>query len=467
MSARQAVRTESAASPTSAPAPTLPTCGICDHRRYATEASGESAFVVEHPPITFGRGVLAEAGPHAAALGCRRVALFTDPRVGKLELVARVRALLAHAGIDVAVYDAVHVEPTDESFAAAARFARDGRFDGFVSVGGGSTIDTCKAANLYATYPADFLTYVNKGVGAGREIPGPLRPHIACPTTSGTGSECTGIAVCDVLSLRVKTGIASRRLRPTLALIDPDCMDTLPGAVVAASGFDQLSHALEAYTARPFTRRSRPADPLARPISQGANPWSDLGSLEALRLAGLFLVRAVRDAADREAREQMLYAATLAGIAFGNAGVHLPHAMAYGVAGQVRDFRMPDYPPDEPLVPHGVSVIVNAPSVFRTTAPADPARHLLAAAALGADTSQAGPDEAGELLAGTIIALMRARPGCPTVSAASATRRPTSSRSPRPRSSKSGSWPKPRSPSTAASWPSYSAPRWAIGRPRN
>jgi alcohol dehydrogenase class IV len=184
-------------------------------------------------------------------------------------------------------------------------------------------------------------------------------------------------------------------------------MDTLPSTVVAASGFDQLSHALEAYTARPFTERPRPDNPLLRPISQGANPWSDVGSLAALRLAGQFLVRAVSDASDREAREQILFASTLAGIAFGNAGVHLPHAMAYGVAGQVRDFRMPEYPPEEPLVPHGVSVIVNAPSVFRATAHSSVRRHLDAAAALGADTSHMAPDEAGEVLAQTIIAMMQ------------------------------------------------------------
>ena len=93
------------------------------------------------------------------------------------------------------VYDAVRVEPTDGSFAAAAEFARAAAVDGFVSVGGGSVMDTTKAANLYSTYPADILHYVNAPVGAAAPVPGPLRPHLACPTTSGTGSESTGIAV--------------------------------------------------------------------------------------------------------------------------------------------------------------------------------------------------------------------------------------------------------------------------------
>ena len=94
--------------------------------------------------------------------------------------------------------------------------------DGFVSVGGGSVMDTCKAANLYATHPAEFMTYVNAPIGAGQKVPGPLLPHIACPTTSGTGSETTGISIFNLRSLNAKTGIISRRLTPTIALIDPD-----------------------------------------------------------------------------------------------------------------------------------------------------------------------------------------------------------------------------------------------------
>jgi len=298
--------------------------------------------------------------------------------------------------------------PTDVSFANGARFAQEVRPDGYVSLGGGSVIDTCKAANLYASYPADLLTYVNAPIGEGAPIPGPLRPHIACPTTAGTGSEVTGIAIFDLLSLSVKTGIASHALRPTEALIDPDCTASLPREVVAAAGLDVLSHALESYTARPYVLRPAPAHPGLRPMSQGANPWSDLGCSEALRLLGQYLERAVQDASDSEAREQMMWAATLAGVAFGNAGVHAPHGMAYAVAGLVRDFRPSGYPAHEPLVPHGMSVIVNAPAVFRFTAEVSPARHTEAARLLGADTRDADPDDAGEVLATEIIRIMRA-----------------------------------------------------------
>jgi hydroxyacid-oxoacid transhydrogenase len=381
----------------------------CAHG-WMTELGGDGVFSIDASNLVFGRGALAEVGDHvrASAPAVRRVALFTDRWVGALEHVAVARRSLEAAGLDVAIYDDVAVEPTDASFLAAAAFARAGTFDAYVSVGGGSVIDTCKAAILYATYPADFLTYVNKPVGAGEPVPGPLPPHVACPTTCGTGSETTGIAVCDVIALEAKTGIASRRLRPSLALVDPTCTATLPASVVAASGFDVLCHALESYTARPHGARPRADRPSARPMSQGANPWSDLGSLEALRLTGLYLERAVRDASDVEAREQLAWAASLAGIAFGNAGVHLPHGMAYAVAGLVKDFRMPDYPAEAPLVPHGVSVVLNAPSVFRFTAPACAARHLEGATLLGADARGAAPADAGDILARAVERMMRA-----------------------------------------------------------
>ena len=374
------------------------------------EEAGDLAFAIDASNLIFGRGALAEIGDHVCSVSSgRRVALFTDRIVGALEHVAVARRSLEAAGLDVAVYDEVAIEPTDISFLAAARFAREGRFDSYVSVGGGSVIDTCKAAILYATYPADFLTYVNKPVGAGEPVPGVLPPHIACPTTCGTGSETTGIAVCDVLALEAKTGIASRRLRPSLALVDPTCTATLPASVVAASGFDVLCHALESYTARPHHARPRPERPSARPMSQGANPWSDLGSLEALRLGGLYLERAVRDASDVLAREKLAWAASLAGIAFGNAGVHLPHGMAYAVAGLVKEFRMAGYPAEAAMVPHGVSVVLNAPSVFRFTAGACPERHIEGAALLGADVrGAAGAEVAGEVLATALERLMRA-----------------------------------------------------------
>ncbi len=379
--------------------------GCCHY--YEFVESGDDIFSVDAAAVKYGPGSLREVGDDASLLGITRAAVFTDSMVGGLESVQNLLGSLRAAGIDFEVYDEVKVEPTDDSFKRASAFATEGRFDGYISIGGGSVIDTCKAANLYATWPADFLAYVNAPIGEGQPVPGPIKPHIACPTTSGTGSECTGIAVFDLLERNTKTGIAARELRPTRAVVDPISTYSLPANVVAASGFDVLSHALESYTAIPYTQRQRPERARLRPMSQGANPYSDIGCREALRLAALFLQRAVTDSSDHEARDRMMFAATLAGIAFGNAGVHVPHGMSYSVAGMVRDFRPAGYPDDEPICPHGMSVIVNAPAAFRFTAPACPERHLEAARLLGADVGDVAEDEAGELLAGQLTALMK------------------------------------------------------------
>ena len=368
---------------------------------------GDNAFTVEAPKIKFGLGSLMELGDDAKALGMTRVALFTDPKVAKLQPVETAKKSLKAAGIEFDVYDETEVEPTDRSFKAGTAFARQGNFDGYVSVGGGSVMDTAKASNLYATYPDDFLAYVNAPIGAAKPVPGPLKPHIACPTTFGTASECTGIAIFDLLEMEAKTGIANARLRPNLGIIDPLSLATLPRMIVAANGFDVFSHAVESLTARPFSHRERPENSNLRPLGQGANPYSDLACREAIRLVGVNLVAAVNDADNTAMLEPLMFAGMLAGIGFGNAGCHLPHGMSYAVAGLVRDYNAPGWPSNHPMVPHGISVIVNAPAVFRMTGPACPERHLQAAEAMGADISGVALKDAGNMLAERVIEMMR------------------------------------------------------------
>jgi hydroxyacid-oxoacid transhydrogenase len=367
----------------------------------------EYAFEMATSSIRFGFGVTREVGAELVDLGKKRVLVFTDPNLRALPPVTTVLGSLHEHKIRFSVFDQVLVEPSDESFREATTAAQSGDFDAFVAVGGGSTIDTAKAANLYSSYPADFLDYVNPPIGRGLPIPGPLKPLIAIPTTAGTGSETTGVAIFDFVQMKAKTGIAHRRLRPTIGLVDPDNTRTLPSAVAAASGLDVLSHAVESYTAIPFQQRARPERPLLRPAYQGSNPISDLWSLEALRLVGIYLRRAVADPGDDEARANMLLAASYAGIGFGNAGVHLPHGMSYPIAGMVRNYRPPGYSAGHPLVPHGISVIMNAPAVFRFTSPASPERHLKAAELLGAKIFGAKPEDAGKILADQIVILMR------------------------------------------------------------
>ena len=338
--------------------------------------------------------------------GLKRVMVLTDPNLREQAPVQTALAAIAEAGVEYALFDQVRVEPTDASFKAAIAFAQQG-FDGFVAIGGGSVIDTAKAANVYTTYPADFLTYVNAPIGRGEPVPGPLKPLIAVPTTAGTGSETTGVAIFDFVEMKAKTGMAHRYMRPTLGIVDPDNTRSMPPQVAASTGLDVLSHALESYTALPFDQRPRPDRPQLRPAYQGSNPISDLWALEALRLVEQFLPRAVADPSDDEARSAMCLAAALAGIGFGNAGVHLPHGMSYPVAGMVESYVPEGYAIDYPLVPHGFAVIVNSPAVFRFTAPTCPQRHLRAAEVLGADCSGAKDEDAGAILADRIVSLMR------------------------------------------------------------
>ena len=377
------------------------------------DGSLEQAVELATSNIRFGSGVTRELGADLADRGLRNVMLLADPFVADLPPVQTALASLDEADIRVTVYKNVSVEPTDASFLDAIRVAESAEPDAFVAVGGGSTIDTAKAANLYSTYPADFLTYVNPPIGAGRPLPGPLKPLFAIPTTAGTGSETTGVAIFDFVEMHAKTGIADRALKPTLGLLDPVNTRTLPPAVAASTGLDVLSHAIESYTAMDYRSRPAPARPKYRPAYQGANPISDLWAIESLRMVRTYLPRAVENPADDEARGMMLLAASYAGIGFGNAGVHLPHGMSYPVSGMVKKFRMPGYPTDHAMVPHGVSVILNAPAVFRFTAPASPERHLAAAAALGAEVDGVQLKDAGAVLADIIVSFMR-RLGVPS-----------------------------------------------------
>src|SRR5437763_4677138 len=324
------------------------------------------AFEIAASAVRFGAGVTREVGSDLADLGATRVLVMSDPTVSRLPPVQAVLESLESSGIAFALFDRVRVEPTDESFLDAIAFAGRDTYDAFVAVGGGSTIDTAKAANLYATYPpADFLDYVNPPIGKGLPVPGALKPLIAIPTTAGTGSETTGVSIFDLSKMHAKTGIASRRLKPTLGLLDPENTRTMPSQVAASSGLDILSHAVESFTALPFSERPLPERPLLRPAYQGSNPISDIWSLASLDIVNTYLIRAAKDPGDDEARGKMILAASYAGVGFGNAGVHLPHGMSYPVSGNVKSWIADGYSKEHPLVPHGFSVILNAPAVFR------------------------------------------------------------------------------------------------------
>lgn len=369
---------------------------------------GADTFTIALPKLTFGRGCLSEAGARAAARGMSRVALFTDSFLKDSSYLEIVQKSLQRAGVTSEIFSDIRIEPDDATILNAGRFIAQGNFDGVVSLGGGSVMDTAKASMLYGLYPVDdFLDYFSPPIGAGIPVPGKLLPHMACPTTSGTGSECTSVAVIRINDLNSKFVLGSPLLMPDEALIDPSCCDSLPRNIIASTGFDLLSHAIECYTAKAYTRWAKIDDPLKRPYLQGANPWSDLAATRALEIVGEFIERGVNDASDSEARDQLMWGATLAGMAFGNSGTHLPHGLSYGVTQLMHDITTDGYSVESPFIPHGISVIASAPAIFRYTAEAAPKRHLEAANSLGAKAWDAGEDEAGEVVAGRIIELMK------------------------------------------------------------
>ncbi|HET6626034.1 MAG TPA: hydroxyacid-oxoacid transhydrogenase [Nocardioidaceae bacterium] len=365
----------------------------------------ETVFTYGAPALKFGPGASDEIGFDLSQYDVRRVLVVTDAGVAATGHPQRVADQMTRFGIEARVFDGAHVEPTDESLQVAIGFARDtGPWDAFVAVGGGSAIDTAKAVNLLTSNPGELMDYVNLPVGRGAAPVHALRPLVAVPTTTGTGSESTTICVLDVLSLKVKTGISHSRLRPTLAVVDPRLTLTQPAGVTAAAGMDILCHALESYTARPYDSYER-KQPEQRVPYCGSNPIADMWSEKAMSLLSGAFRAAVHDGDDEGARGDMALAATFAGMGFGNAGVHIPHANAYPIAGRVKDFHPAGYPTEEPMVPHGMAVSLTAPEAFRFTFEAAPERHVRAAELLAPGRSR--PDDVRDLLPEVLTDLIR------------------------------------------------------------
>jgi hydroxyacid-oxoacid transhydrogenase len=359
----------------------------------------ETIFTMEATPVKFGAGASEDAGWELKRLGVTRAMLVTDPGVAALGHPGRIKGLIEAEGIEVVVYDRARVEPTIDSFQDAADFALEHDVDGFVSVGGGSSMDTAKVANLVSTHPAPVMDYVNPPVGEGKKPPAPLKPHLAIPTTSGTGSEATTVAVLDIPDQKVKTGISHRFLRATQAIVDPEMTRSLGAEVTSSTGLDVVCHAAESFLSKPFDTRERPDSPDDRPPYQGSNPIADVWSAKALEFGGRYLRRAVADPEDVEARGFMMLGATMAGVGFGSAGVHIPHSCAYPIASVKHEYQPAGYPDDHPFVPHGHSVIVTAPAAFRFTYDAMPERHHQVAELLaGEPLADPGPDTLPNIL---------------------------------------------------------------------
>ncbi len=352
----------------------------------------ETTFSLELPHIVFGPGSSADTGSHLARLGVTRALLVCDPFVVSTGVATRVQRELRTLGIESGVFDDIAGEPTEASVATAIEAATTGGWDGFVGIGGGSALDTAKLCALFATHGGGIYDYLNAPLGEGRQVPGPLLPLVALPTTSGTGSEVTTVAIVDV---GVKSGISHRYLRPRVAIVDPLLTLTCPPGVTASVGLDALLHALEGYTTLPYDSRPK-LPPAERPPYQGAHPVADLLCAKAIELVGANLRTAVADGSDVAARTGMALAASIAGVGFGSAGVHVPHALSYPIASLKHAWSPPGYG-GVAFVPHGLAVAVTAPASFRFVADAASERCREAARLL----------DGGNDVAESLAALMR------------------------------------------------------------
>ena len=351
----------------------------------------ETIFGLDATQLKFGTNSLNELGWELSKYNSKKILLVVDPVLQDFDVTQKILDQIKSSGAEVIIFDNISVEPTLKSFEVASQFALENSFDLIVAAGGGSTIDTAKVINLIKVCGGTVMDYVNVPIGKGKKPTSQLLPLIAIPTTSGSGSEATTVAVLDIPELKLKTGISHRFLRPTLALVDSELSKTTPSGVTASAGLDVICHAIESFISKPYSKRKKPNSPDERPPYQGSNPVSDIWSMKAIEFGGKYLSRAVATGEDVEARGNMMLSATLAGIGFGSAGVHIPHACAYPIAGLKHSYQANGY--KNIFIPHGISVIVTAPAVFRFTYDSDPSKHLKAAELLkGAPLDNPGPE---------------------------------------------------------------------------
>lgn len=356
----------------------------------------DTVFTIRNVQVKFGEGVSSEVGYEAKRLGMTDVLIVTDKNIREnTGIVAHIADRLTDEGISVDVFDGVHIEPTDAEVAKGIEYATGKSYDGFIGLGGGSSIDTAKMINLYTTHPTDdFKDYISPPIGKGKPVPGPLKPHIAIPTTAGTGSENTPIAVVDLVQEKLKTAVSHPYLLPSYALLDPLLTVSLPPYYTASTGMDALLHSIEAYTCIPYDTRPRPESPGKRPVYVGSNPVSDIFVEKSIELIGRYLRTACHDPADLDARHHMLLAAHLGG-AFGNAGVHIPHALSYPIAGRNHE------------IPHGVAVCITGAAALEFLEPKVPEKLGRVARLLGEETSGFSKVEAAASAKEALISLMR------------------------------------------------------------
>lgn len=307
-----------------------------------------------HTRVVIGVGVMAAVGERARALGMQHALIVTDPHFAGSPVLDAVCASLAACDIATTRYTDVLPDPSDASVAAAAQAYRRSSADGVVALGGGSSIDTAKALGILAHAATTRIDTFYLGTG---RAPAGRPPLICLPTTAGTGSEVTEVAVVTDAALGRKMVVRHPIVAPDVALIDPALSRTMPPALTAATGSDALAHAIEALT------------------SSMANPVADALASAALQRVIAALPAACRNGADLAARTEMSTAALLAGLAFNSARLHLGHAVGHALGTRYH-------------LPHGIGCVVCLPAIVGFLAPACPAAAAGIAAAFGTTVAE-------------------------------------------------------------------------------
>jgi alcohol dehydrogenase class IV len=355
------------------------------------ELLAESVWSFRMPEVRFGAGAVDELGYQLADLGVAEGAtglLVSDEGLDAVGHVDRVAEALAEAGYDVDRYTDAEREPSVAAIDRCVEFVRDrageAGYDFYVGVGGGSVMDTAKATRAVVANGGEPLDYIAEPTGHGEAVTESGEPLVLLPTTAGTGSEISPLAILSVEEKRIKEGISSHHVRADAAVLDPTLTTTLPAEQTAKTAMDALGHAIEGFTTHEFDSMLRPADAAERPVYAGRTPVTELFSRRAIELLSGNVRKAVHNGDDLAARSNMLQGALFGAIAGLTAGANLAHAMAYPVGNRYHTF-------------HGETIGVLTPaSTLGYNAASDPERYAEIADLLGVDTTGMSAREAAD-----------------------------------------------------------------------
>ncbi|EEG75331.1 alcohol dehydrogenase, iron-dependent [[Clostridium] hylemonae DSM 15053] len=334
----------------------------------------KSGMYTQLAPVLFGSGTAGQAGEIVKSFGCSKVMLVSDEGVLEAGAAGKVRRVLERSGIEVVMWAEAETDCPEESVKRAAAVGRREKIDGVVGVGGGSVLDTAKAVSAVVPNDDQVLDDIVLYLTGQKEYANAPVPVIEIPTTAGTGSESTFVAVVTSDKLDCKIGLP---VPPSYGIVDSELMKTVPPYITAFTGMDALSHASEALT------------------EQKNTPHSDLLACEAIRLIKENLPAAVKDAADMEARDRLAFASSIAGISFNESGVHIGHSAAHALGHLYH-------------IPHGVCCANLTPAVIRFAAKTYPQKMKRLGELMGAAITSDDPEVIGKEAADAVRSFARA-----------------------------------------------------------